>query len=69
MGHPREPGVLVALTCFEPWQQSQRIVTADALEIVCRKTELHDTFSGFSEGDEGIVAAEQNLCGWDETRE
>ena len=27
----REPEVLV-LTCFEPRQQSQRIVTADALE-------------------------------------
>ena len=60
----REPEVLV-LTCFEPRQQSQRIVTADALEIVCRKAELPNAFSRFGEGDEGIIAAEQNLRGWD----
>ena len=64
----REPEVLV-LTCFEPRQQSQRIVTADALEIVCRKTELHNAFSRFGEGHEGIIAAKQDLCGWDQTLE
>ena len=64
----REPEVLV-LTCFEPRQQSQRIVTADALEIACRKAELPNAFSRFGEGHEGIIAAEKNLRGWDQTLE
>ena len=37
--------------------------------IVCRKPEPPNPFSHFGEGHEGIVAVEQNLCGWDETRE
>ena len=57
----REPEVLV-LTCFEPRQQSQRIVTADAIEIVCRKTEPHNAFSRFGEGHERIIAVKQDLC-------
>jgi len=64
----REPEVLI-LTCFEPRQQSQRIVTADSLEIVHRKTELHNAFSRFGEGYEGIIAAKQDLCGRDQTLE
>ena len=50
----REPEVLF-LTRFEPRQQSQRIVTLDAREIVCRKTDPHNAFSRFGEGHEGPV--------------
>src|SRR5260370_9540749 len=57
------------LTCFEPWEQRQCVVAADEPEFVRRKTELRHAFSRLGEGDERIVAAEQNLCGWDETRE
>ncbi len=65
----REPGAFVALACLEPWQQCQRVIAANSLEIACRKAELHHAFSRLGEGDEGIVAAEQNLCSRDETRE
>src|SRR5438876_529226 len=42
---------------------------ADPREIVTRKTELHHAFSRVSEGHEGIVAAEQNLCSGDQACE
>jgi hypothetical protein len=53
-------------TCLAPWQQRQRVVAANPLEIAFRKAELHQAFSCLGEGHERIVAVEQNLCGWDE---
>src|SRR5436305_7783458 len=59
----------VASTCLEPWQQLERVVAANPLEIARRKTELHHAFSRLGKGDERIVTAEQNLCGRDKTRQ
>src|SRR5260370_23038218 len=55
--------------CLEPWQQCQRVIAAYEPEIVRRKSELHHAFSRLGWGDKRMVAAEQNLRGWDETRE
>src|SRR5207244_1380512 len=56
-------------TRFEPWQQGQCVVVADELAISCRKTDLHHAFSRLGERHERIVAAEENMRRWDETRE
>src|SRR6266404_9207461 len=56
-------------TRFEPWQQRQCAIAANPLEIGFRKTELRQAFSRLTKWHEWIVAAKENLCGWDETGE
>jgi hypothetical protein len=44
---------------LKAWQQGQRVLVTNPLEIICGKSDLRYTFGGLGEWNKGIVAAEE----------